>query len=35
MMQILVIKKEKLYKYQFPNEYVSNYWVKDNEEYAN
>ena len=35
MMQILVIKKEKLYKYQFPNEYVSNYWVKDNDEYGN
>ena len=34
-MQVVVIKKEKLYKYPFPNEYVSNYWIKDDDEYGN
>ena len=34
-MQIIVIKKEKLYKYPFPNEYISNYWVQDKDEFDN
>ena len=34
-MQVVVIKKEKLYKYPFPNEFVSNYWIKDNDEFGN
>ena len=28
-MQIVVIKPEKLYKYEFPNENVSTYWIQD------
>ena len=28
-MQIVLIKPEKLYKYEFPNENISTYWLKD------
>lgn len=34
-MQVVVIKKEKLYKYPFPNELISTYWIKDNDEFGN
>ncbi len=34
-MQVVVIKKEKLYKYPFPNEFISSYWVKDKDEFGN
>lgn len=34
-MQLVVIKREKLYKYPFPNEYISNYWIKDDDGYGN
>ncbi len=30
-MQIFLIKKEKLYKYPFPNKNITNYWIKDND----
>ena len=28
-MQIVVIKPEKLYKYEFPTDNVSTYWIQD------
>ena len=34
-MQIIIMKKEKLYKHPFPNEFISNYWLKDTDEYGN
>ena len=34
-MQVVVVKKECLYKYPFPSELVSSYWVKDNDEFGN
>ena len=34
-MQIIVIKKEKLYKYPFPNEFISTFWIQDKDEYDN
>ena len=34
-MQIIIMKKEKLYKHPFPNEYISNYWLKDSDEFGN
>ena len=34
-MQIVVIKKENLYKYPFPNEFISTYWIKDHDEFGN
>ena len=34
-MQIIVVKKEKLYKYPFPNAYVQTFWVQDKDEYDN
>ena len=34
-MQVVVIKKEKLYKYPFPSDLVSSYWVKDYDEFEN
>ena len=34
-MQFIVIKQEKIYKYPFPNKYLSNYWIKDNDEFGN
>ena len=34
-MQIIVVKKEKLYKYPFPNTYVQTFWVQDKDEYDN
>ena len=34
-MQITVIKKEKLYKHPFPNQFVSTYWVQDKDEFNN
>lgn len=33
-MQIVVIKKDKLYKYPFPNDNVSTYWIKDIDEFG-
>ena len=33
-MQIVVIKKDKLYKYPFPNDNISTYWIKDIDEYG-
>ena len=34
-MQVVVVKKDNLYKSPFPNELVSSYWIKDNDEYGN
>ena len=34
-MQIIVVKKEKLYKFPFPNAYVQSFWVQDKDEYDN
>ena len=34
-MQIVVIKKDKLYKYAFPHENITNYWIKDIDELGN
>ena len=34
-MQIILIKKEKLYKYPFPNNYVTSFWINDKDEYGN
>ncbi len=34
-MQVVVVKKENLYKCPFPSELVSNCWVKDNDEFGN
>ena len=34
-MQVVVIKKEKLYKYPFPNELITTYWINDNDEFGN
>jgi len=34
-MQIVVVKKENLYKYPFPNEFVNSYWIQDYDEYGN
>ena len=34
-MQIILIKKENLYKYPFPNNLISSYWINDNDEYGN
>ena len=28
-MQIVLIKQEKLYKYKFPNDNITSYWIKD------
>lgn len=34
-MQIVVIKKDNLYKYPFPNEFISSYWIKDYDDFGN
>ncbi len=34
-MQIILLKHEKLYKYPFPNDLVTNYWIKDKDEFNN
>lgn len=34
-MQVVVIKKEKLCKYPFPNNLISTYWIKDTDEFGN
>lgn len=34
-MQVVVVKKESLYKYPFPNELISTYWIKDYDEFGN
>ena len=34
-MQVVVVKKENLYKYPFPNEYISTYWIKDYDDFGN
>ena len=34
-MQIILLKHEKLYKYPFPNNLVTNYWIKDKDEFNN
>lgn len=34
-MQVVLIKKEKLYKYPFPNELMSTYWIKDMDLFGN
>ena len=34
-MQIIVIKKEKLFKFPFPNDFMSTYWVQDKDEFGN
>ena len=34
-MQIVLIKPEKLYKYKFPNDSISSYWIKDFDSYDN
>ena len=34
-MQIVVIKKENLCKYPFPNELINSYWIKDYDEFGN
>lgn len=31
-MQVMVIKKEKIHKFPFPNENITNYWIKDIDE---
>ena len=35
IMQITVVKKEKLFKYPFPNEFISTFWVQDKDEFGN
>ena len=32
-MQVVVVKKESLYKYPFPNQLISTYWIKENDEF--
>ena len=34
-MQVVVIKKENLYKYPFPTQLISTYWIKDYDEFGN
>ena len=34
-MQIVVVKKESLYKHPFPKEFVNTYWIKDHDEFGN
>jgi len=34
-MQVVVVKKENLYKYPFPNQLISTYWIKDYDEFGN
>ena len=34
-MQIVLLKQEKLYKYPFPSDLVTNYWIKDKDEFDN
>ena len=34
-MQIVLIKQEKLYKYKFPNDNITSYWIKDFDVYDN
>ena len=34
-MQVVVVKKESLYKYPFPNQLISTYWIKDYDEFGN
>ena len=34
-MQVVVVKKENLYRYPFPNEFIQSYWIKDLDEYGN
>ena len=34
-MQVVLIKKEKLYKYPFPNELMSTFWIKDMDLFGN
>ena len=34
-MQVVVIKKDNLYKHPFPNNLIMSYWVTDNDEYGN
>lgn len=34
-MQVILIKKEKLFKYPFPNKNISNFWIKDYDESGN
>ena len=34
-MQILLIKSDKLFKYPFPSENMSTYWIKDYDENGN
>ena len=34
-MQIILVKSDKLYKYSFPNENISTYWVKDTDDNGN
>ena len=34
-MQIVMIQKNKLYKYPFPNENITTYWLKDIDTYGN
>ena len=34
-MQIIVVKKEKLFKYPFPNEYITSFWIQDKDEFNN
>ena len=34
-MQIVVVKKENLYKYPFPKEFINDYWIKDFDEFGN
>ena len=33
-MQVVVIKKDKLYKYPFPNDNINKYWIKDIDQYG-
>ena len=34
-MQVVMIQKNKLYKYPFPNENITTYWLKDMDTYGN
>lgn len=34
-MQVVVVKKENLYRYPFPNEFITTYWIKDYDEFGN
>ena len=35
MVQVVVVKKDNLYKYPFPKELINAYWIKDDDEYGN